>query len=153
MPLVFLMYYWCFWFACFYTFIFYLLPNISTSYWVVFGPCKDLLNVNKDEDEGGVFNFMPGHFMMGKEFRCPLNRRWVGHNWEKRKIFCCSWELNTGSCIPWPSQCTNYAISVPSHFVLRIYIIRRDGREGERLWDIWILVFTAEFEVLTKCLL
>jgi len=59
MPLVFLMYYWCFLFACFYAFILYLLLSISTSYWVVFDPCKDLLNVNKDEDEDGVVNFMP----------------------------------------------------------------------------------------------
>jgi len=41
----------------FYAFTLYLLLSISTSYWVAFDPCKDLLNVNKDED--GVVNFMP----------------------------------------------------------------------------------------------
>jgi hypothetical protein len=40
-------------------FILYLLLSISTSYWVVFDPCKDLLKLNKDEDEDGVVNFMP----------------------------------------------------------------------------------------------
>jgi hypothetical protein len=66
MPLVFLMYYWCFGFACFYAFILYLLLSISTSYWTVFDPC----NVNKDEDEDGVVNFMP--WMLYEWERIPV---------------------------------------------------------------------------------
>jgi len=44
MPLEFLMYYGCFWFAFFMAL--YCTITISASYWVVFDTCKDLLNVN-----------------------------------------------------------------------------------------------------------